>query len=107
MFVASKYVDYYPLKMKIVTESIGHSAFSVETIKAKERELLATIRYDITFATVLSFLDYLFEKFAQRHCTRMSDHHWKKLASLKNCCIYMAKLTRFDYKLLGYKQVLL
>jgi hypothetical protein len=106
MYVASKYVDYYPLKMKIVTEAIGHSAFSVETIKAKERDILGTLRFDVTFATVLTFLDYLIEKFTHRHCAHMLNHHWAKLATIKNACIYLAKLTRFDYKLLGYKHVI-
>lgn len=33
MFIASKYEDYYPIKMKIVFEKIAHQKLKVEDIK--------------------------------------------------------------------------
>ena len=40
MFVASKYEDIYPLKMKMVYEKIGHQKIAIEEIKALELDIL-------------------------------------------------------------------
>ena len=43
MFIASKYEDIYPLKMKMVHEKIAHKKLSIEQIKSLELDLLKTI----------------------------------------------------------------
>lgn len=103
MLIASKYIDYYPLKMKIVHEKIAHTTFGVETIKAKEREVLRTIRFDITFPTILTFLDYMFESFIYAHSSEMCDVQWATLAGMRKLCLYFAKLSRYEYKMLEYR----
>ena len=40
MFVASKYEDIYPLKMKMVFEKIAHKKLPIERIKAIEMDIL-------------------------------------------------------------------
>ena len=103
MFIASKYVDYYPLKMKIVTEKIGHGAFAAESVKAKEREIMRTIQYDITFPTCMTFLDNLIENFADTHHLQMDDRHWSTLKRVHKICLYFAKMGLYEYKMLEYK----
>lgn len=43
MFIASKYEDYYPIKMKIVFEKIAHQKLKIEDIKQLELDLMQTI----------------------------------------------------------------
>jgi len=56
MFIASKYEDVYPLKMKMVFEKIAHKKLPIEKIKSMELEMLKTIKYRISAPTVIEFL---------------------------------------------------
>ena len=56
MFMASKYEDIYPLKMKTVFEKIGHQKLDINTIKQLELDIVQTIDYKIHAPTVLDFL---------------------------------------------------
>jgi hypothetical protein len=47
MFIASKYEDIYPLKMKMVYEKIAHKKLSIEKIKTLELDILKSIKYKI------------------------------------------------------------
>jgi hypothetical protein len=40
MFIASKYEDVYPLKMKMVFEKIAHKKLPIERIKSLELDIL-------------------------------------------------------------------
>ena len=62
MFVASKFEDIYPLKMKTVHEKIAHSKLEISKIKALELDIMKVIKYKIHAPTVLDFLKvYLLE----------------------------------------------
>lgn len=56
MFIASKYEDIYPLKMKMVYEKIAHKKLPIEKIKSLELEILKTINYKIAMPVPLDFL---------------------------------------------------
>lgn len=56
MFVASKFEDIYPLKMKTVYEKIAHQKIEIKTIKALELDMMKVIQYKIHAPTVLDFL---------------------------------------------------
>jgi len=56
MFIASKYEDIYPLKMKMVFEKIAHKKIPVEKIKSLELDYLRSIHYKIPAPTILDFL---------------------------------------------------
>ena len=58
MFLASKYEDIYPLKMKTVFEKIGHSKLDVSVIKKLELDIMKVIDYKIHAPTVLDFLNF-------------------------------------------------
>ena len=62
MFVASKFEDIYPLKMKTVHEKIAHKKIDIQRIKSLELEIMRAIEYKIHAPTVLDFLKvYLVE----------------------------------------------
>ena len=56
MFIASKYEDIHPLKMKMVFEKIAHKKLPIEKIKNMELEILKSIHYKITAPSLLDFL---------------------------------------------------
>lgn len=56
MFIASKYEDIYPLKMKMVFEKIAHKKLAIEKIKGLEMDILKAINYRIPSPTSHDFL---------------------------------------------------
>ena len=56
MFIASKYEDIYPLKMKMVYEKIAHKKLPIDKIKNLELKILGVIQYKIPAPTTLDFL---------------------------------------------------
>lgn len=58
MFIASKYEDVYPLLMKTVFNKIGHKKIPVDSIRAKELEILRVIGFKIgSSPTSFEFLE--------------------------------------------------
>lgn len=56
MFIASKFEDIYPLKMKTVFEKIAHKKLEIQKIKDLELDIMKSINYKIHAPTVLDFL---------------------------------------------------
>jgi hypothetical protein len=56
MFIASKFEDIQPLKMKMVYEKIAHRKLPIERIKQLELEFLKVIHYKIASPTILDFM---------------------------------------------------
>jgi hypothetical protein len=56
MFLASKFEDIYPLKMKTVHEKIAHKKLDIQSIKTLELDIMKSIDYKIHSPTVLDFL---------------------------------------------------
>lgn len=56
MFIASKFEDIYPLKMKTMHEKIAHKKLQISEIKKLELTVLRTIDYKIHAPTILDFL---------------------------------------------------
>ena len=56
MFLASKFEDIFPLKMKTVHEKIAHKKLEIQAIKTLELKIMQSIDYQIHSPTVLDFL---------------------------------------------------
>jgi hypothetical protein len=79
MFIASKYEDIYPLKMKMVYEKIAHKKLPIEKIKGLEMDILKVIHYRIPAPTSLDFLKvYLKEVLGINQCGKTSKKHDSK-----------------------------
>ena len=115
MFVASKYEDIYPLKMKMVHEKIAHQKLAIEEIKALELDILKVINYKIPAPTVIDFLKiYLREVLYIGHQGKTSltteekeeiPTNSKTPAGLRfliyNMALFLAKMSVHDYELSG------
>lgn len=47
MFLACKYEEIYPMKLKVLHEKIAHKKLSLDQIKNKEKEILEALDYNI------------------------------------------------------------
>ncbi len=56
MFVASKYEEIYPVRLKTVHEKIAHKKISIQEIKKKELEILDGLNFEITGCTFFDIL---------------------------------------------------
>ena len=113
MFVASKYEDIYPLKMKMVFEKIAHKKLSIEKIKSLEMDVLKAINYRIAAPTSLDFLKiYLKQVLNIGKCGKSSTKDKKEEREptqpqnseqllIEKMSLYLAKMAVHDYELSG------
>jgi len=45
LFIACKYEEIYPMKLKVVYEKIAHKKISIESIKNKEADILSVLNF--------------------------------------------------------------
>ncbi len=99
MFIASKFEDIHPLKMKMVHEKIAHRKISVEKIKAMELEFLKVINYKIAAPSVLDFIKlYLRSVLKIEYIENDSSD---REALIYKMSIYLGKMAVHDYDLCG------
>lgn len=117
MFIASKYEDIQPLKMKMVFEKIAHKKLAIARIKQMELEILKTIHYKIPAPSVLDFLKiYLKEVLNIGHLgnTSLKKDEKEAMPTNSDCdagrkllihkmSLYLAKMSMHDYELSGRK----
>lgn len=85
MFIASKFEDIYPLKMKTVFEKIAHKKLDISRIKDLELDMLSSIEYKIHAPTVLDFLKvYLAEVLNIEIVSRTETKRKEDMALLAN-----------------------
>lgn len=115
MFIASKYEDIYPLKMKMVHEKIAHKKLSIDKIKSLELDILKIIKYKIPAPTVLDFLKvYLKEVLGIGHPgnTSLRKEDKDKIPTnsespeglnllIYKMAMYLAKMSMHHYELSG------
>lgn len=115
MFIASKYEDIFPLKMKMVYEKIAHKKLSVEKIKSLEMEILKVIKYKIPAPTSLDFLkvylkDILNIGYSKKEKAESNDKKSAKslespemtnILLIEKMSIYLAKMALHDYEVAG------
>jgi hypothetical protein len=99
MFIASKFEDIHPLKMKMVHEKIGHRKIPVEKIKAIELEFLQAIHYKIAAPSVLDFVKYYLRAVLQ--IENIEEDCKDPKALVYKMSIYLCKMAVHDYQLSG------
>ena len=61
IFIASKFCDINPIRLKFLIEKIGHGKFNKEEIIKMEEKILSTLQYDILKPTIYDFTSFFFE----------------------------------------------
>ena len=94
MFIASKYQDIYPLRLKIVQDKIAHNKLTCKEIKEKEDEIMRYLNYNIGLPTMWDFITIFLEEIFFINC---NHHHIKNKILLEN--YYEDKLKEEDVQL--------
>ena len=135
MFIASKYQDIYPLRLKIVKDKIAHNKLSCQEIKDKEDEITRYLDYNLGLPTMWDFINIYLEEIFYINCNKhhiknkiLLDTYYNDISTedddelgnminkkytknmlnlLKYVCIYLAKMNCHDYQLMQKKHSLL
>ena len=135
MFIASKYQDIYPLRLKIVKDKIAHNKLSCQEIKDKEDEITRYLDYNLGLPTMWDFINLYLEEIFYINCNKhhiknqiLLDTYYKTITTeedeqlgnvinkkytknmlnlLKYVCVYLAKMNCHDYQLMQKKHSLL
>jgi hypothetical protein len=135
MFIASKYQDIYPLRLKIVKDKIAHNKLSCQEIKDKEDEITRYLDYNLGLPTMWDFINLYLEEIFYINCNKhhiknqiLLDTYYKNIMTeedealanvinkkytknmlnlLKYVCVYLAKMNCHDYQLMQKKHSLL
>jgi uncharacterized protein YggL (DUF469 family) len=114
MFIASKYEDYHPIKMKVVHERITHKKISIDEIKECELKIMVTLKYEIPVPNVLEFMKVLMQQVLNiNHYGKKSlkKEEKDKFLTMKSntmegtklliyrVCLYLAKMAMHDYEI--------
>ena len=129
MFMASKYEDIIPLRLKTVQEKIAHKKLSIQEIKNKECEISEVLGYILGKPTQWDFINYFFEEIFYTNINNFSVNNktlcefyiprentgmeYEKelfkfytgymLELLRHVVLYLAKMNSHDYMLSGKK----
>jgi len=91
MFIASKYEEIYPTKLKVVHEKIAHKKLSIETIKNKENEILSALDFNINTSNPYDLANMALIKL--RINTLLEP---KTYTYLTKILLYLSKMVYFD-----------
>ncbi len=136
MFIASKYQDIYPLRLRIMQDKIAHRKLSCDDIKNKEDEITRYLNYIVGVPTMWDFISIYIEEIFYVKCNKhhieskilcdnydikeVDDNEEKELGKFINklytknminllnyVCVYLAKMNCHDYQLMQKKHSLL
>lgn len=62
MFIASKFQDIYPLRLKVVFEKIAHKKLQMQEIKSKEAEIASKLGYILGKPTHWDFINFYIQE---------------------------------------------
>lgn len=96
IFIACKYEEIYPLKVKLIHEKIAHRKLSREEIIRKESEIMAVLEFDLVGVNNFELLQHTLYTHEIRE--KLEPRHF---AYLEKITLYLSKMVMFDVELLG------
>lgn len=96
MFIANKYEEIYPLKLKTIYEKIAHKKLAIDQIKNKELEILEAVKYDLNMATPLEFMTLALNSLGLKEIVNARTFEYLEKVSL-----YLLKMMAHENTLLA------
>jgi hypothetical protein len=94
MFIASKFYDIFPIKLKMMTDKVSHGKFRPEEIKQMEERIIKTLGYCVYTSTIHDFINHYVEQifFFIENSFHIHDENLSEYIM----CIYKASDIRLD-----------
>ena len=93
MFLAAKYEEIYPFKMRHVYEKIGHRKLSKKEVKNQEALICNTLDFNLSAVTAFDFTMNALSLLKIEELLSKKD--MKKLIKIS---IYLSKMAMYDYE---------
>ena len=100
MFIASKFIEIYPISMEHIIANIGHNQFHASVIKAQEIKMLNVISFEsLISCSIYEFLKtFLFDFFYNNKESIKSIKFEEFYRYLKETSLYLAKvITHYEH----------
>lgn len=89
IFIACKYEEIYPLKLRVIHEKIAHRKLSKEEIIKKEGEIMSVLNFDLVGTSCYEIVKHLIYSLN----LSLEPRH---LAYLEKVIVYLCKMVQFD-----------
>jgi cyclin B len=96
MFMACKYEEIYPFKLKLVIKKIAHNKLTKDQIRNAEKDIFKALDFDISAVTSYDII--MSTLYLLKINEIMSEKYFKYLVKV---CLYLAKMNMYDYDLLN------
>ncbi len=93
MFLAAKYEEIYPFKMRHVYEKIGHRKLSKKEVKNQEAKICNTLDFNLSAVTAFDFTMNALSLLKVEEILSKKD-----MKQLIKICVYLSKMTMYDYE---------
>ena len=95
MFLAAKYEEIYPFKMRHVYDKIGHRKLSKKSVKDQEAEIINTLNFNLSAVTGFDFAMNGISVLKVEDLLDKCDMKY-----LLKICVYLSKMNMFDYEII-------
>jgi hypothetical protein len=102
MLLASKLEDLQPIPIQLLVERVAQGRFTAEDIKAREREMLSVLDFDVTFPTVHDFIDDLLVELVAKDNVDPDETTLNTISKIREQALFFAMMACFDYRMLNY-----
>ena len=92
IFIASKLIEVYPIKLYRVIEDIGKSKYQKDLILNVELNILQTIQFNTNWPTIHSYSSLLL---------RISGLNENQISKIEECSILLQKMFLYSYDILN------
>ena len=94
MFLAAKFEEIYPLRIRIIHEKIAHKKFTKDEIRDRETQMINTLNFNVCPVTIINFIELSLSFLSLKDSlTQKINSHLEKL------CVYIGKMIMHDYDL--------
>ena len=95
MFLAAKYEEIYPFKMRHVYEKIGHKKLPKSEVKKQEADICNVLGFNLSAVTAFDFtMNALSLLKVEKSLSK------KDMKYLIKVCVYLSKMVSYDYSLI-------
>ena len=92
MFLAAKYEEIYPFKMRHVYEKIGHKKLSKKSVRDQEAKICNILQFNLSAVTAFDFTMNALTLIQAEKLFSKSD-----MKQLLKICVYISKMCLYDY----------
>ena len=104
MFIASKFIEIYPISMDHIINNIGHNQFHASVVKAQEIKMLSVISFEsLISCSIYEFLKTFFFGFFYNNKESIKSIKFEEFYRyLKETSLYLAKVTMHYKRFYAY-----